>query len=152
MKKYHVIGIILIIGVLFLLTGCKKQEDYSGDIKLFKFGYGSYFPGYTTYEIVKNDEKYELTIQRINDPETETINKNINKKYVDEISKVLSEYDVYKWDGFNKTDKNVMDGSSFSLDVTYDNDKSISAHGYMKYPKNYKEVKEKIEKILNDIK
>lgn len=152
MKYYHVLGILLVIGIVFLLTGCKKQNDYSDDIKSFKYGYGSYFPGYITYEIVKKDDKYELTIDKINSPDTEKTTKTIDKKYVDEINKIINEYKVYKWDGFNKSDNNVMDGTGFSFDVTYENDKTISAQGYMKFPKDYKVVTEKIEKILDGIK
>ncbi|MBP5242600.1 MAG: hypothetical protein J6Z36_02795, partial [Clostridia bacterium] len=39
---------------------------------------------------------------------------------------VLNKYNVYSWDGFDKTNKNVLDGNSFSFSVNMNNGDDIS--------------------------
>jgi len=46
---------------------------------------------------------------------------------------------------FDKVDKDVLDGNSFSLSINFGEDKSISAHGYMKYPSGYREKTDSIK-------
>ena len=74
-------------------------------------------------------------------------------KYSDleRIEKVLKDNHVEKWNGFNKNDKNVLDGDSFSMSITTREGEEIDAHGYMKWPTNYGEVKTELDKIFEDI-
>jgi hypothetical protein len=53
----------------------------------------------------------------------------------------LNEHEVARWNGFDKNNRNVLDGNSFTLSVTMENGKDIHAHGYMKWPKGYQETK-----------
>ena len=53
--------------------------------------------------------------------------------------------------GFNKSDRYVLDGNSFSLSISMNNDEYVSASGYMKWPKNYKEVKEELITFFSTI-
>ena len=67
-----------------------------------------------------------------------------------EIIETLNNNDVSSWDGFDKDDKNVLDGNSFSFRVCYDKSKEIEASGYMKWPNNYHEVKKELNKIFSN--
>jgi hypothetical protein len=58
-----------------------------------------------------------------------------------EIEKKLNEYHVSRWNGFNKNNKYVLDGDSFSFTLKYNEKDEVSAHGYMMWPNNYSEVK-----------
>ena len=59
----------------------------------------------------------------------------------------MTKYNVNKWDGFNKSDKNVLDGNSFSFSYSNTDNKSIEAHGYMKWPNNYREFRDEIKAL-----
>ena len=72
----------------------------------------------------------------------------ISSKIMDEVYDLLIKYQVGKWNGFHKVDKHVLDGNSFSLSIKMKNGDILSASGYMKYPKNYKNVKEGFLKIF----
>ena len=50
-----------------------------------------------------------------------------------------------------KYDKDVLDGSSFNLYVKTDNDLSVEASGYMKWPKNYREVRGELESFFKSL-
>ena len=75
----------------------------------------------------------------------------VDSKDVDRILRILQDHDVSSWDGFSKSDKNVLDGDGFSFKVVTKNNQSIYADGYMKFPKYYFEVVSELKTIFNDI-
>ena len=127
--------------LILLCAGCAKEID--SDITSFYYNIGSGLGGYCSYTVEdkNNTVLYTKNCVGIEDADEE---REIDRSYLEEIKKIINENKVYKWDGFNKSNNNVMDGSSFDLKVHYSNGQSIDAHGYMKYPSNYKEVKEKL--------
>ncbi|MBR4555065.1 MAG: hypothetical protein IKO27_05670 [Ruminococcus sp.] len=72
--------------------------------------------------------------------EEDALKLDADEGFAEELERIIAEYGLRKWDGFSKSDQNVLDGSSFGFSVRYDDKSSISAHGYMRYPKNYAEV------------
>ena len=45
----------------------------------------------------------------------------------------------------------VLDGDSFSINIKYSGDKRVDASGYMMWPKNYREVKQFLDKELGSL-
>ena len=45
----------------------------------------------------------------------------------------------------------MLDGYSFSLKITYKDGQSINAHGYMKYPDNYRVASDALTDYLNTL-
>ena len=73
--------------------------------------------------------------------------KNHKKKLIN----VLNEYNVAKWDGFHKSDQNVLDGDSFSFSMYTLEDRYISASGYMSWPENYRNIEDAFDEILGSL-
>ncbi len=44
-----------------------------------------------------------------------------------------------------------MDGDSFSISITMINDKSINASGYMKWPNNFRNVRDEISVLFMNL-
>jgi len=106
---------------------------------------------YTFYSIECNNKCFVRVINT--HPNTAgNYSVEISEKDVNKIVKVLQKYNVKSWDGFDKSDKYVLDGSSYSFDLTTKEGLKVSAKGYMKYPDGYHEVISEIEKIISDIK
>ena len=144
--------ILLSFMVLFsviILTGCKSKKNDYGDIIDLSFSYGSYNGGYYNYSISESNGVIYYRANGSNGVQLDVI-KEIDFSYLDKIKKIVNEYNVDEWDGYNERDDSVSDGSSFSLNIQY-MDKTISASGYMKYPKNYNKVKEKLLKLFDEI-
>ena len=97
------------------------------------------------------DKKYQVSIKPTGITEEETLKIEISPKEINKIEKILKENEIGNWNGFQKTDKNVLDGNSFSLSIRFTNNDSISASGYMKYPNNYKKVQAELDKFFMDI-
>lgn len=147
MKKY----IILLFTVL-LIVGCgKKENDSKGITELskldFNYSTGTHVNAWVSYNINCVD-KCILTIKPNNIAEEDKQEVELYKKTMNKIIDILNKYDVVNWDGFNKTDNNVLDGNNFHINLTIQDNKNVSASGYMMYPDNYKDVKKELDKIL----
>lgn len=148
MKKFIIIGLVIILliiifVVIFFLN--KDKISNISEINTFNYSYsvGNYYEARVEYNLVCNDK----CILSFKDKGISIDDANeyvVDKKIVDELSYILNKYKVGYWNGFNKSDKRVMDGGSFSLYLKMNNNKSVSARGYMKWPKNYSNVKEEL--------
>lgn len=155
MKKYLMIGIIIVvvltlfISVILLLP--KKENKIKNMYYLYyTYSTGYHMYGYVTYKIECNDECIlSIKPEGVDDDETE--NYEIKKEVLKEIENKLNEYHVEKWNGYDKTDKYVLDGNSFSMIIKSDNGE-INAHGYMRWPNNYNKVKDYLISLFNQYK
>lgn len=124
-----------------IITKPTESKEIS-DINYFYFTYtkGYAMNSYVTYQINKTNNKYIAKIKPYGKSEDEKIEKEISKEDVTKLEKILNKYNVSSWNGFNKTDKNVLDGDSFSCTIYAENDVKVSASGYMMWPENYRNV------------
>ena len=132
MKKI-LLSITIILGLL-ILTGCDK--DYEGNITSFTYNYGSYNPGFYECRITTNENKPRIEILGFNGLDI-NVKKDITKKDITKLQKIINENKIYKWNGFEERNDKILDGNGFKLIVEYDDGKTINATGYMKYPKDY---------------
>ncbi len=152
--KYYIIGIIVLIVVcisLFICFGKKNTKKELKNLESLRLHYSSGYAmyAYTTYEIKKED-KYKITIKPLGIPDEEAKTYDISEEEIKKILDILNKYEVIKWDGFNKTNKDVLDGDSFSFSAKFEDGTSISAHGYVSYPENYRNVRNELEEIFNN--
>jgi len=57
-----------------------------------------------------------------------------------EVGRIVTEYDLRAWDGFDETEPGVIGGHHFYLEVFFSDGTQIAAGGYMRYPENYAEA------------
>ncbi len=126
---------------MFLNKKLFSPKKEINSIKLIEYGYGDgrTIYGHTKYTL-KCDDKCILTSKLDGFPDEEVFVVEIGDSDVDKIIKLFNEYNVASWDGFRKSDKYVLDGTSFSFNVETKDGQKIYASGYMKWPKNYREV------------
>ena len=154
-----VITVILIgIGGALIMRNKRKpiinnDELEASNIKSIYLTYtnGYMMNAYTRYQLIIENDKYIAKIKPYGVDENDILEIEVSKDLMEEISKVLKKYEVGKWDGFDKTDQGVLDGDSFSFSVLLNNDKDISASGYMKWPKNYGNVVGEISLLFMNI-
>ena len=144
------IFVLVVVGVILMFTYKTKELE---SIKVMHFSYSSGYSAYsyTRYEIQKKDDGYYLDIKPYGVPEEEIQTVKVEKRTIKKILKVLNEYKVIKWDGFNKSNKYVLDGDSFPFNLITEDGINISASGYMRWPENYKEVRSELYEILNPL-
>ena len=69
----------------------------------------------------------------------------------DRLEGLLAQCGVEKWNGFSKSDPNVLDGDGFSLKIGYADGSVINAHGSNAYPKGYWDFLKGMSEILDPL-
>ena len=162
MKKVGVIIVVLVL--LVIVGGCiywiknhqngitKKTEITNFEYMHFHYSTGNMMYSYVNYDIDKNEDgKFIAKIKPNDIPDEEAKEVEVDEDTLNKVIEVLNEYDVLSWDKFNKSDKNVLDGNSFSLYMKIDDKNSVEASGYMEWPKNYGNVKGELDDIFKKL-
>ena len=150
--KIIIISIIILILIITIFFVLNKNNNKITDIEYFNFHYttGYHMNAYVIYNLEHKNNKYIASIKPNEIPDENAIKKEVDKSFVNNLKKILIKYQVETWNGFKKYDKNVLDGNSFSLNVRMQNSE-IESSGYMKWPKNYTEVKQELDKLFSKI-
>ncbi len=150
-----IIGLLITIVLSLFLQSMPVFYDGEGVYQINKLEY-SYTSGYAVNSDVSYkidcEDKCILIIKEYGKDEKDVIKKSLTNKDMDEFEDMLNKYHVISWKGFNKSDKNVLDGNSFSFHLRYNDDEKLSASGYMMYPDHYKNFKENFENYIDEIK
>ena len=130
-----------------------SSEVPISEISHFRFfftqGYAMYAD--TSYELDVADGKITATYKPWGAPNENALSKEVSEEFRTKLQDILKELEVGKWNDFDKVDKNVLDGDSFSLSIRFENDDSISASGYMKWPNNFRDFKEKVSALFGKL-
>ena len=70
---------------------------------------------------------------------------------LEQLGELAGTYRVDHWDGFDKNNKRVMDGSTFTLSITCSDGTTISAHGNNAFPENYADVSAEIRTLYDEL-
>lgn len=157
MKKIWILFIILIIviiiSLILVLIKRKKIEITKDSIKYMHFSYstGNMMYSNVSYDIDYEDNKYIVTIKpsEISNEDAKII--EIDENIMQKVADILNKYKVSNWDKFHKSDRNVLDGNSFSFNLKTKDDKTIDASGYMKWPANYRNVREELNSLFQSL-
>ena len=157
MNKKIMIVIFLIAALIIIIIGGCMLDIFKKDIKIenikkldFQITQNMSMYGTTNY-LLKCEDKCIVTIKPCDIPDEKAQEVELSQEQVKAIEDLLNKYHVGKWDGFNKVDKRILDGRSFSISISLENGETISAHGYMKYPKNYQEVRDGLQDIIGSL-
>lgn len=75
----------------------------------------------------------------------------VEEDVLGELGQIAAIYRLDLWDGFDKNNKDVMDGSTFSLYMTTADGQSISAHGSNAFPNGYGAAKAEIDALFEGL-
>lgn len=148
-----IFGSILLIGIVIL---CSINFMAVGDIKGLRIFHYSTVDGMAiwdgvNYSIDYENGKYIAKIKNNGESSDNTKKVEISKYKVRKLESILNKYRVGSWNGFRKNNKNVLDGSSFNLYIKLEDDTTIEASGYMKWPENYRKVREEVESFFKGL-
>ena len=153
--KYIVfVAILLLVLILMAIRLFNHSVDVVvSDIKHMRFHYtkGYAMNADVSYEIECSDGECILTYKPYGIDENDAKKKKLDSETVKKIENILTKYEVARWDGFDKSAKDVLDGDSFSFSLTMKDDSSISASGYMKWPENYGNVRNELDSLFESL-
>lgn len=154
--KSNLLRIILLLG-LALLCGCTANHPTNSpqqteiepggepmDITAFSFQHGASLADECyLFKLTKDGDSVRLYAEELFSG-GRIVDTMIEDDVLDQLGELMGTYHVDRWDGFDKNNKHVMDGSSFTLSVTLADGSTISAHGSNAFPDNYSEVSDAI--------
>lgn len=75
----------------------------------------------------------------------------IDEPVLEQLGEIAGKYRMDRWDGFDKSSANVMDGSSFSLSITLADGTTVSARGSNKFPDGYGDAEREICTLFEEL-
>lgn len=158
MKK----GLILmmVISAVLLLAGCqlagksgkgifaKKNE---GPMKSFSYHYDGTIGGNSySYKIeAKDDGSETISYESMMYPDMGEISMETGGDLLANIYELYVKHKAYRWDGYSKYAKYVMDGSGFSVYMSFADGNSESIHGSNCAPDGFRDFETEVERIVN---
>ena len=100
---------------------------------------------YDTYSITHEPDGYHVSVN-------DTGEQRIDDATVDALMAVIDAYGLEAWDGFNESQRYVLDGETFWLEVRLTDGTFIQARGDNVYPENYGSAMHLFDGALNDAK
>ena len=150
-----ILTLIIAIIISMYISGGQNLYHDDGIYQINNLDY-FYTSGYGLNEDVSYkincDDNCILIIKEYGKDETDAITIKLTDKDMDEFESILNKNLILSWKGFSKSDKNVLDGDSFTFHLRYNDDEKLSASGYMMYPNNYKSFKTEFETYVNKLK
>ena len=117
----------------------------------FRYTYNNSKDGFVEYIILKGDNEHGASVKLRNESAEERREFPVRSEDVLRLEEILNRYKVGKWDGFHKSNKYVLDGNSCSMYVKTKDGTHIEANGYMRYPAKYKEVRQELDGLFEDL-
>ena len=99
---------------------------------------------YDSYSIFLDEDGYHISV---NDEEPLPI----DEETIQTLMEVIEAYNVSSWDGFDKTNENVLDGEGFSLEIGFTDGTSVKALGDNAFPEQYADAMGEMWDILTNI-
>lgn len=75
----------------------------------------------------------------------------IDEPVLEQLGEMAGRYRLDRWDGFDKKNRHVMDGSRFSLSVELTDGSTISASGSNAFPEGYSDAEQEIRMLFEDL-
>ena len=108
----------------------------------FRYSTGNMRDSFVSYILREKNGGYSAVIIPDGVGEENACTVTVPEVFAEKVLSVLKQYHVGRWNSFHKVNKHILDGRSFTLAVHFANGKEIYAHGYMRYPKHYREVRD----------
>lgn len=147
----YLITFVLSIYIINLPSLFYSDEIYQINKLNYSYTDGYGFNQNVSYKI-DCTEKCTLTIKEYEKSDDELVTIKLTNDNMDKFEEILNKCHVLSWKGFSKSDKDVLDGDSFSFSLRYNDDEKVSASGYMMYPNYYDKFQKEFEEYVSSLK
>lgn len=162
-KKFVTIALLGGV-VMFSLFGCGRGVRYEGSkggkpvevskatYVYFTYSSGTYMNSGNSYEAsLRDDGVVEVKVRQDGQAEEDVPVIETDKSFLEKIDSIIGKNNVAKWNGFNRSARDVLDGDGFSLSIRMDNGQSISAGSYMAWPDGYGTFKGEMDTLFIEL-
>jgi len=148
MRKQILLCILLFLAVA-LLGGCQRKR-LAQDVLLESFCYetrGTAMGSETSLSIVREGEGFIVTQSSGGGQIVHTA--YVGRETVAQATDILRAHNVLSWNEYAESNPLVLDGTSFSLFIVFDDGTTISARGTNSYPKGLSAAVREIQSLFD---
>lgn len=128
--------------------GSRAAENASGIVR-FSYSYNGSIGGNSyTYKIDARTRPVQIKLEHMLYPEYGEPEGEVGDDFLKLLEGLCRRCGIASWNGFNKYNKYVCDGSGFSLSIQYADGKVLTAHGSNSFPKGYREFKNALDALF----
>ena len=129
-------------------AGDKAETNKSGIVR-FEYRYNGSIGGDSfSWEAERVDNGVRLTAEEMVHREYGEMTRETDESFMARLETLYREQKLARWNGFDKFNRHVLDGSGFSLYIKFADGGRLSAHGSNSFPGGYREFKEKLREIF----
>ncbi|MBP5780657.1 MAG: hypothetical protein J6X34_05420 [Clostridia bacterium] len=130
-------------------AGSRATENASGIVR-FSYSYNGSIGGNSyTYKIDARTRPVRMKLEHMLYPEYGEPEGEVGDDFLKLLEGLCRRCGIASWNGFNKYNKYVCDGSGFSLSIQYADGKVLTAHGSNSFPKGYREFKNALDALFD---
>ena len=130
-------------------AGSRATENASGIVR-FSYSYNGSLGGNSyTYKIAARTRPVRMKLEHMLYPEYGEPEGEVGDDFLKLLEGLCRRCGIASWNGFNKYNKYVCDGSGFSLSIQYADGKVLTAHGSNSFPKGYREFKNALDALFD---
>ena len=138
LKLLLIVAVVLLAGggVWFAAQHTNGVKETSAPLVSFDYSHrGSSTDSFYSYEVTESGNGYCFRFLPFREEDEQTA--AMSAEDVDALVEINNRHELWKWHGFSKTDSNIMDGTSFSLSVSFADGTVIIANGSNRFPSSY---------------
>lgn len=113
---------------------------------------GSVGGWHSVYTVMKEGEQYVFTYV---DHSIRTLPDDfkikVDETFMKDLRSLCDKYEVEKWNGFDQVAGDVYDGTSFTLEILFDNEVNVYAHGSNRFPDHFHDFKREADKLFEPL-
>ena len=104
-----------------------------------------------SYRVSIKDGTAFFVYESMEYPELGKATVTVDRSVVQKLNDIYINQRLAAWDGYSKYNKHILDGRGFSLNITFNDGKCISAHGMNAFPPHYEEFCTAISDALDPV-
>ncbi len=140
---------LLCITLVFLCS-CTAERRPEGNIIFFAFSHsGSSTGSIYTYRAEQTADGWQTEISLLCGAQTYEF--VMTAEEAERLCALINSYKLWKWNGFDKIDSRVLDGSSFHLTLRYADTAELTAHGSNVFPDGYGSALSEINLFFDEL-
>ena len=154
MMRKQVLLCFLLFLAAALLSGCQRKR-LAQDAVLESFLYetaGMAMGSETSFSIVREGDGFTVTQSSGGGQFVRTA--HVEPEIMVQMTDILRAHNALAWNGFARSDPHMLDGTTFTLSVAFDDGTTISAQGANNYPKGLSaavgEIKNLFDQFLRE--
>ena len=148
MRKQVLLCFLLFLAAA-LLGGCQRKR-LKEDVLVESFSYetvGMAMGSEMELSIIREGDGFTVT-QSFDGGQT-VRSASVEQMVGEQVTDILRAHDALSWNGFEKSNPLVMDGSSFILSIAFDDGTEISARGTNSRPKGLPDAMREIQSLFD---